>query len=117
MIILADESVDFGIIRVLRERNFDVVSIMEDYSGISDVDVLNIANNLNALLLTEDKDFGELTYRLRYNHKGIFLIRLNDMPRKDRIHYVAEVLSERGSDLWGNFSVLTKQGLRLKKVL
>ena len=115
MKILADESVDYGIVKFLRERNFVVISVMEDYSGISDKDVLKLANQLDALLLTEDKDFGELTYRLQYKHKGIFLIRLTDMPRKDRIKSIAKVILERWQELSGNFSVLTKQGLRVKK--
>jgi len=33
------------------------------------------------LLITEDKDFGELTFRLRLNHCGVLLIRLSDLPR------------------------------------
>ncbi|NBC82501.1 MAG: hypothetical protein GVY19_03875 [Bacteroidetes bacterium] len=73
MQIVADESVDFGIIAGFRSKGFDVYSITENHSGINDPDVLEIANNYNCLLVTEDKDFGELTYRLRHDHNCLKL--------------------------------------------
>lgn len=44
MKIIADESVDFGIIKKLRENNFEVISISESNSGISDIEVLEISS-------------------------------------------------------------------------
>lgn len=55
----ADESVDFRIIQYLRKNGFEVYSITENSAGINDFEVLKISYNLNTLLLTEDKDFGE----------------------------------------------------------
>jgi len=52
MTLLADESVDFGIIKSLRLKGIDVVSILEDYSGIKDTEVLKIAQDNQYLLLT-----------------------------------------------------------------
>ena len=63
MIILADESVDFNIVRRLREDDYKVQAVIETSPGISDEAVLVAANKLEAILLTEDTDFGELTYR------------------------------------------------------
>lgn len=62
--IVADESVDFRIVEVVRENSISVLSIAESNPSISDAEVLAIAVEQNALLLTEDKDFGELVYRL-----------------------------------------------------
>ena len=57
--ILADENVDYQIIKNLRNKGFNVISILENYRGTPDKEVLNLAMNKEALLLTEDKDFGE----------------------------------------------------------
>jgi len=65
-------------------------------------------------LITEDKDFGELTYRLKLDHSGILLIRLCDIPRKDRIDLVPNIIAKHFDELENNFSVLTKRGLRIK---
>lgn len=68
----------------------------------------------HSLLITEDKDFGEITYRLKYAHKGILLIRLNDIPRKERIEQSVEVITKYILTLQNSFSVLDKRGLRVK---
>jgi predicted nuclease of predicted toxin-antitoxin system len=117
MSIVADESVDFGIIKGIRQKGFQVLSITEDFSGIKDQEVLNIAVKNNSLLLTEDKDFGELTYRLRLEHKGILLIRLSDLPRNERIRLVIETMELHSDTLENNFSVLSNRGLRIKTSL
>jgi predicted nuclease of predicted toxin-antitoxin system len=66
------------------------------------------------LLITEDKDFGELTYRLKLEHKGILLIRLGELPRKERIELAAQIIEKHFSDFFNNFSVLDKRGIRIK---
>lgn len=113
--ILADESVDFGIISELRLKGFEVISVLENYSGYTDTEVLKIAADNNSLLITEDKDFGELTYRMKLKHFGILLIRLSDVSRKDRIEIVVITIQNHFEKLYNNFSVLNKKGLRIKK--
>ncbi|MCF6332622.1 MAG: DUF5615 family PIN-like protein [Draconibacterium sp.] len=54
MVLVADESVDFGIVKVLRQKGYNVVSILEEFQGITDKEVLRIAIKCKALLLTED---------------------------------------------------------------
>jgi predicted nuclease of predicted toxin-antitoxin system len=114
MTLVVDESVDFGIIIRLRQKGIIVVSIYEDFAGIKDTEVLKIANDNQCLLITEDKDFGELTYRLKLEHNGILLIRLSEIPRKDRIILVPDIIEKHFDELANNFSVLSKRGLRIK---
>ena len=115
MKLVADESVDFGIIIELRVKGFEVISVLEEYSGVTDREVLKIAVDNKCLLITEDKDFGELTYRLKLLHFGILLIRLNDLERKERIEIVSRLLEQYFDRLGENFTVLTRKGLRIKK--
>jgi predicted nuclease of predicted toxin-antitoxin system len=114
MTVVADESVDFGIILLLREKGIIVLSIAEESFGIKDEEVLSIAVKNQCLLITEDKDFGELTYRLKLEHKGILLIRLGELPRIERIELAAHFIEKHFSDLFNNFSVLDKRGIRIK---
>jgi len=60
---LADESVDQSIVAGLRQEGHDVVYVAELSPSISDDEVLREANDRGALLLTADKDFGELVVR------------------------------------------------------
>ena len=60
MRILADENIDYPVIRKLREQGFEVLSIMDMHQGEDDNFVLSVANKLECILLTNDKDFGDL---------------------------------------------------------
>lgn len=114
MNILADESVDLGIINELRKKGFTVKSVCEETPGISDQLVLKMTVENNSLLITEDKDFGELAYRLKLKHKGLLLIRLSELPRPERIATVVIHIKQYSKELFEKFSVLTKRGLRIK---
>ena len=116
MKLVADESVDYGIIKLLRQNGFEAISIFEQHAGIKDSEVLKLANAHQSLLITEDKDFGELVYRLQYKHDGILLIRLNDLARNERITFVLDVLLLHYYKLLNHFSVLNSKGLRIKTI-
>ena len=66
---LADESVDHPIVLRLREDGHDVLSVAEMEPSIPDETVLSRANQRGDLLLTGDKDFGELVFGQRRRKK------------------------------------------------
>ncbi len=114
MVLVADESLDFGIVKILRQQGFVVISILEEFQGITDVEVIAIAVKHKALILTEDKDFGELTYRLNFSHYGVFLIRIIDMDRSERIKLVINTFIAHLDKFENKFTVLNKNGIRIK---
>jgi predicted nuclease of predicted toxin-antitoxin system len=57
---LADESCDFGVVRILRASGHDVLAVSEISPRLSDEDVALWARREDRVLLTEDKDFGQL---------------------------------------------------------
>jgi predicted nuclease of predicted toxin-antitoxin system len=59
MRIVADENLNAQFVKDLRLNGYDLVSIREEYSGISDTEVANLAFLTDCLLISEDKDFGE----------------------------------------------------------
>lgn len=72
MTILADEGVDREIVLRLRDDGHDVTYVAEMDPGISDEVVLARANAQGAILLTQDKDFGELVFRQRLSARGLY---------------------------------------------
>ncbi len=115
MILLADESVDRPIVERLRHDGHDTVYVAELSPSITDDDVLREANSRNALLLTEDKDFGELVYRLGRVHAGVVLIRLAGLPLLSKAETVAKVLQEHAAELPGAFTVISPRAVRIRK--
>ena len=111
---VADESVDFRIVTYLRKSGYTVYSIAEDSFGISDEVVLKKAVESKSVLITEDKDFGELTFRLKRSHNGIILIRMPGIPIETRIEKIGFALNEFGGRLQNSFTVITVNKLRIK---
>jgi predicted nuclease of predicted toxin-antitoxin system len=71
--IVADESVDRQIVERLRLDGYEVVYIAELDPGIDDETVLDHSRRAKAILLTADKDFGELVFRQHLVHSGVLL--------------------------------------------
>lgn len=65
MKILADECVDVAIIEILKKNKYEILVVVNLCSGENDDVVLDLSNKESALMLTEDKDFGELVFRLK----------------------------------------------------
>ena len=78
---VADENVDSAIETALRSAGHDVWYVAEEARGILDDEVLRRAADENALLLTSDKDFGDLVFRQGKSDSGVLLIRLAGVPR------------------------------------
>ncbi|HRD67848.1 MAG TPA: DUF5615 family PIN-like protein [Candidatus Competibacter sp.] len=114
---VADESVDFPIVQRLRRDGHSVWAVAEMDSGISDEFVLDHANRQNAVLLTADKDFGELVFRLNRLNWGVVLVRLAGLPPMRKAEIVARAITEKGEELKGAFSVITANTLRIRRHL
>jgi len=76
----ADESLDRQIIARLRQGGHAVLDVTEIDPGISDDKVLSMANESKAILLTADRDFGDLVFRQGRLTEGVVLIRLSGLP-------------------------------------
>ena len=79
--IIADENIEQYWIELLRSNQYEVYSIREKHPGLSDTAIISLVKNLEGILLTEDKDFGELVFA--YSIKDISIIFL----RYDQPHY------------------------------
>jgi predicted nuclease of predicted toxin-antitoxin system len=112
MKIVADENIDAKLTLKLRELGFDVYAIQEKNSGISDKEVLQLANDKKALLITEDVDFGKLVNQEKLDHCGILFIRLSTLPRLERIEIATNQIATNFDALNNKYHVLTPFGMR-----
>lgn len=114
MTFLADESVDRPIVARLRADGHVVAAIAEDAPSLPDDAVLARAVAAGVVLLTSDKDFGDLVYRDRLPHAGILLMRLFGLSEQEQCDVVARAVATRGAELPDAFSVLTRDALRVR---
>ena len=83
--IIADENVETYWIELFRKSNYKVYSIRENNAGISDIAVIELVKKIKGVLLTEDKDFGELVFAYAVKDVSIIFLRY-DQP----LYYTVE---------------------------
>jgi predicted nuclease of predicted toxin-antitoxin system len=110
----ADESVERSIVERLRQDGHDVLYGAEFSPGAVDETVLQEANIRVAVLITADKDFGEIVFRLRSIHAGVVLLRLAGLTEATKADIVARVCRERGDQFPGAFSVVSPGQVRVR---
>jgi predicted nuclease of predicted toxin-antitoxin system len=111
---VADENVDQPIITRLRAVGHTVLAVVEMEPSISDEAVLEIANERGMVLLTGDKDFGELVYRDRRYTFGIVLIRLAGQSATAKAELVTSVIEEHADRLAHAFTVISLNNVRIR---
>jgi predicted nuclease of predicted toxin-antitoxin system len=111
---LANENMPGSVIRTLRERGHDVLSAKESMRGADDEAILARAQAESRILLSQDKDFGELAYRVGLPAScGVVLFRL-DADDPETIHRrMIEVIESR-TDWAGQFTVADDYRIRMR---
>ncbi len=99
MRILADESVEGEVVARLRSEGHDVAYVPETSAGIRDDEVLARANAESRVLLTEDKDFGDLAFFYGSRSLGIVLLRAHGAGAEAKASLVAEALETHEDEL------------------
>lgn len=115
MNLLADESVDRQIVARLRQDGHRVCYVAEMEPGIPDDMVLASANREKALLLTADKDFGEVIFRQRLYTHGIVLIRLAGLSPSRKAEIVASAINQHAAELPRAFAVIARGAIRIRR--
>ncbi len=110
---LADESCAGPVIRALREAGHDVVAIAEVAKGATDEQVLERALNEKRILITEDRDFGELVYARGRSSAGVILVRFHGRARGAKPATVVEAAAKLGSRLQDAFTVIEPGRVRI----
>ena len=116
MRLLADENIPLLAIGLLRRKGHDVLAISESTPSICDEEVMLLAEDEERILLTFDKDFGELAYSSMPRPScGIILFRI---PLRSA-HYIAKMIAEvldSRSDWPGHFAVVEPGRIRLREL-
>ena len=114
MRIIANENISARVLDELRARGHDVLSVKESMRGAKDPEVLSRGHAEQRVVVTHDKDFGELAFRFGLPAEcGIVLFRLaGGNPEADR-RRIVDVLEAR-VDWTGHFSVVDDEKIRVR---
>lgn len=115
MNILCDEGVDGEIVARLRRDGNAVLYVAEMEPGIDDDTVLERANEHDALLVTEDKDFGEMVFRQELAHHGVALLRLHGLLSATKAQIVSTAFKQHASEMPDAFTVISPGLVRIRR--
>ena len=115
MNLLADENVASSIVDRLRRDGHTVLYVVDLAPGITDHEVLQRANNDEALLLTNDKDFGEMAFRQRLIHQGVILLRLKGTSVQTCADILSNAILKHGPEMTQCFTVISTGQLRIRR--
>lgn len=103
MKLLCDEGVESQIVVHVRAAGHEVSYVAEMEAG--------------AILVTNDKDFGELVFRQgRFSH-GVVLLRLAGVAADRKGSFLAAALDQWGSQIPGSFTVVERFRVRIRSHL
>ena len=114
MKLLADENIPSSVVRALSDGGYDIIWIRTEAPGISDLDVMRYDFQENRIILTYDKDFGELAVKDNFCPiECIILFRLSLKNPASIAKYILDILNSR-TDWEGHFSVVEEERIRMR---
>jgi predicted nuclease of predicted toxin-antitoxin system len=116
MRLLADESCDFAVVRALRAAGHDVLAVSEVALGATDDVVVDLASREKRILLTEDKDFGQLVFAAAQSVSGVVFIRYPATARSTLPQAVLDLVNREQDRLFGAFAVLQPMRIRITRL-
>ena len=110
--IVADENIDQEIIQNLEDKGYSVYSIRVNSPGISDKEIISMLNIKKAILITEDKDFGELVFSYGFKEVKIIFLRYTKSGLLNITTNLEKVLSEYLPKKGNFFITITPEKIR-----
>ena len=109
---LIDENLGDRFVKVLSKHGYDVLFAGDIIRGSPDEKVLSFAAKENLVLVTEDKDFGELVFRLKKSATGVILLRASTTNPEKLFAMVKEALDKSQ----GKFIVVKEGQIRVRSL-
>lgn len=111
---LIDESTGQAVAVHLRQHGYDALAVSEVMPQADDALILRFAVTERRIVITNDKDFGEMVYRERQQHCGIILLRLADVSAAAKKRIALSIVEHFGEQLVDAFCVSTEKKSRLR---
>jgi predicted nuclease of predicted toxin-antitoxin system len=112
---LANENFPAPSISILRGSGHDVSSIQERHPGVTDTEVIILAKAEARIILTFDKDYGEIIFKHGYQDPpAVVFLRYRGNDPSMAAQFVLDLIAN-GDDLTGAFTVIERDGIRQRR--
>ena len=116
MKIIADESLNFRFVSSLRENGFEVYSISEKHSAEDDENILEMSLQPPEIIITEDKDFGELIFKQKKEFSAVILLRYNVGEEINISKSLLSLLKNHLHELYKSFVTISVNRTRIRLI-
>ncbi len=114
--IIADENLERYWIELLRSKQYEVLSIAESYPHITDLEVAALTQQHKGILITEDKDFGELVFAYGISNLSVVFLRY-DQPEHSQIeNELITIIEKYQHHETPHFITISKNKIRIRKI-
>ena len=112
---LVDECTGPHVANWLSEEGYEIFSVFHEARGMADPDVLFKALSEHWILITNDKDFGEMVFRERRQDHGVIFLRLDDERSANKIDVIRRLLAKYPNKLADRFVIVTETRVRFAR--
>lgn len=112
---LVDECTGTSVVACLRSEGHDAMAVVEVMPEADDEEILDRAVREGRIVVTNDKDFGELVFRSGWEHRGVVLLRLRDERAENKVRIIKAVLAQVGERLRNHYIVASEAGIRVRE--
>ena len=110
---LLNENIPQKAILALREAGFEVIPVAELMAGADDQTVLGYAHEHQLIVITFDRDYGELIYRHQLpSPLGLLYVRFPFPAPAETARYILHLLKQESLDLVGKFTTAAHNRIR-----
>jgi len=109
---IADVNIEKVIVNYLTEEGYDIKWVPDFNCAIHDEELLKLANKEKRVLITNDKDFGALTFLQKKLSAGIILIRIKGQKAEDKLKLMKKLLQQHRDKLLNHFVIITEKKFR-----
>jgi predicted nuclease of predicted toxin-antitoxin system len=111
---IIDVGVGKSVEQWLTDEGYKVISIRSLNAEMEDGQIVSLALTEDAIIITMDKDFGELVYKEKKQHKGILLLRLDDAVANEKLAVVQSLFPSELENIKNHFTVYQNGKLRIR---
>ena len=113
---LVDVGVGEKVEEYLLEKRYDIKAVRSLDQRMPDQEIIRLAALEKRIVITMDKDFGELVYHSGMDHCGILLLRLEDATGSEKQQVIAQILAKYVDNMKNHFCVYQNKKFRFRKL-
>ena len=113
---IVDVGVGKTIERYLQKEGYDTKAVRDVDPSMEDEQIIRVAVTEKRIVITMDKDFGELVYHSSMEHCGVLLLRLEDANGAENLEVIQSIMKNYSDRLMNCFCVFQNDKFRIRKI-